>query len=288
MATWTLGDIISKIRNITGTPSSDQLSDTQITTFVNDYYAFTMPFELKEQVQLTFYTFNVFPNQQIYPFSGSFLTDQPMAYAAGFPLIFYTDPDIFFQDWPIQYAQDAVATGNGSSSTFTGTTQAFPIIAGTYQITDGVQVLSDDGTGTLVGNGSGTINNLTGAFTAIFTNPPSLSATIYDFYQAYQPARPQGVLWFQNEFTFMPIPDQVYPIQLQGYITVKQLSNVGDTPTLSEWGLLISYGAAFEIFNDRGDIAAANGIYPIIKRYENVALARVVQDYQAVQSVPRF
>lgn len=287
-STWTLGDIIAKVRNLTGTPSADQMTDTQITKYINDYYGFVMPFELKEQIQLTYYDFPTFANTDVYAFSGSFLTDQPMAYADGFPLIFYSDPDIFYQDWPIQYAQDSVATGDGVTTNFSGTTQAFPIIAGTYFITDGTQILKDDGTGNLTGDGSGTINNVTGAFNATFTSAPASSATIYDKYQAYEPARPQGVLWFNNEFTFRPIPDQVYQIQLQGYIVVNQLTASGDSPTLTEWGQLIAYGAAFEIFQDRGDSAAANSIYPVLKRYENVALARNIQDYQAVQSVPRF
>lgn len=287
-SSWTLGDIINKIRNITGSPSPDQLTDTQITKYVNDYFSFVMPFELKEQVQLDFYEFKAFPNQDVYPALINFLTDQPMAYADGFPLIFYADPDIFYQDWPIQYGQDAVATGNGITTVFAGNTQAFPVIAGTFFITDGIQVLQDDGTGTLTGNGSGTINNVTGAFNASFTNPPASSLTIYDKYQAYEPARPQGVLWFQNEFTFRPIPDQVYQIQMQGYIVVTQLTSSGDTPIFSEWGQLIAYGASFEIFQDRGDTGSANECYTVLKRYENVALARGVQDYQSQQSVPRF
>ncbi len=288
---WTLTDIQTKIRNVTGSPSGDQLSTVDLNNYITNYYVYTMPFELKEQIQLEFLQFKVFPGTNVYDFTdvgGLFLTDQPGAYADGFPLIFYQDPDIFYQDFPQQYATDNVATGDGVTSTFTGGLQNPPIIMGTLYITDGSQVLQDQGNGTLTGNGTGTINYITGAFSVTFSNPPVSSATVYAKYQGYQANRPQGVLFFNNQFTFMPVPDQVYQIQMQGYITPTALVNASDTPTLPEWGPLIAYGASLDIFSDRGDLENYNRYYPILKRYENVALARTIQQYQAEQSVERF
>lgn len=376
MVTWNLLQIISKVRNLTGTPSPSQLTDAQVTDYINTYYTFVMPFELKEQINLQPLNFSLLPNQDVYSFPGGFLTDQPMAYVDGFPLIFYQDRDIFFQDWPQQYGTDSVSTGDGITTTFTGTTQAFPIIQGTFLITDGSQVVNDlgsqvfqevidtgnggaayagvlsffpikpgtfsitdgtetfdddglgvlngnlGGTGTIVyatgvwtvtfntavasgvdifgsyslpngsgvlsGDGSGTINYVTGAFSVTFDAAPASSATIYDKYQAYEPARPQGVLFYNNMFTFRPIPDQVYAATMQGYINQIQFVLGSDTPLSTEWGQLIAYGASVEIFSDRGDLVAYNNMYPIMKRYENVALGRTVQQFEAAQAVPRF
>lgn len=296
-STWTLDDIINLVRDLTGSPSTDQLTNQQITTFINNYYTFAMPFELKEQINLQPLNFNAIPNTDVYSFPGTFLTDQPMAYADGFPLIFYQDRDIFFQDWPQQYGSDQVATGTGSQFTFPGNTQAFPIIIGTFEITDGTQICTDSGNlvtagvpyiYSLTGNGTGSINYLTGAFSVTFTNAPSSSATIYDKYQAYEPARPQGVLFYNNQFTFRPIPDQVYIITMQGYINQVQMTLDGSVPLFTEWGQLIGYGAAVEIFSRRGDIGNVNTYYPMLKRYENIALARFVQQLESQQSVPRF
>lgn len=289
MSTWTLLDIINKIRNITGTPSTDQLTNAQITDYVNNYYAFTMPFELKEQVQLEPLSFNALPNQMTYSFPGTFLTDQPMAYADGMPLIFYQDQDIFYQDWPQQYITDNLFTGNGIISTFATSLQSPPIVAGSCIITDGTQIAQDDGTGGFTGNvTAGTINYITGVFSVTFTNPPAASATIYAKYIGYEVARPQGVLFFNNIFTLWPIPDQVYIILMQGYINPTQLVNNADTPTFPEWGQLLAYGASLDIFSDRGDLQKYNETYPLLKRFENVALGRTVQQYQSQQSVPRF
>ncbi len=287
MSTWTLSDIVTKVRNVTAT-SSDQLTDAQIAVYVNNYYTMTMPFELKEQINLQPYNFAALPNQATYPVLGTFLTDQPMAYADGFPLIFYQDRDIFFQDWPQQYGTDSVATGDGVTVAFSGTTQAFPVIAGSFLITDGSQICDDPtGSGILSGDGAGTIDYVTGAYSVTFTSAPASTDTIYDKYQAYEPARPQGVLFYNNEFTFRPIPDQVYAISMQGYINQVDLAS-GDSPLQTEWGQLIAYGASLDIFLDRGDRVAYEQYYPILKRYENVALARFVQQFESQQSVPRF
>lgn len=373
---WTLADIANKVRNITGTPAEEQLTDNQIFDYINRYYSFTMPFELKEQVNLQPYNFTTQANVDQYSVSGAFQTDEPMCYANGFPLVFYQDRDVFYQDWPQQYTQDQVATSAGTAGPYTGTTQASPIIAGTYFLTDGTQVISDAGqdvvgeiiatgtgaagyvgnfqfkpiapfsvqvsdgvetfrdngggilngslggtgtinyttgafaltftiavvlgtpilanymlvstTGILAGNGTGTINYVTGAFSATFTNAVTTGTLIYDNYQAYQPARPQGVLFYNQTLTFRPIPDQVYQITLQGFITQVQMTTEGSSPLFSEWGELIAIGAALDILLDRGDLTSYNNMYPIFKRYENVALGRYVQQFENAQSVPRF
>lgn len=290
---WNLGNIRIKLRNLVGMPSNDQLSDESANAYINDYLVYTMPHEIKLQIQNQFLDFKTVPSTNVYTFPGAYLTDSPGAYVDGFPLIFYQDPDIFYQDWPQQYNVDSVAAGDGVTINFQGTTQGFPIIAGSYFITDGTQVLQDDGEGVLVdtatsGTGFGTIVYSTGAFNATFQTAPASTATIYDKYIAYQGNRPQGVLFFENEFTFMPVPDQVYQIRMQGFIFPNTLDDDADVPQQPEWGPLIAYGAALEVFADRGDNDNYDRYYPVMKRYENVALSRTIQQYTAEQGVPRF
>jgi hypothetical protein len=285
---WTRADIRAKIRNITGSPSPDQITDDELNTRINDYMVFTMPFELKVQIENQFLQFKTVPGQDIYSFPGGYFTDSPGAYADGFPLIFYQDPDIFFQDWPQQYAVDNIATGDGVTNNFSGSLQSPPIIMGSLFITDGTQVLQDQGDGTLTGNGSGTINYTTGAYNIAFTTAPTASDTIYAKYQGYQGNRPQGVMFFNNEFTLRPIPDQVYQILMQGYIKPQTLDSDSDIPLQEEWGPLIAYGVSLEIFNDRGDAESFDQYLTSFLRYQNVAQARTIQQYTEEQSVPRF
>jgi len=382
MVLWNLSQIISKVRNVTGTPDSSQLSDNQIIDYVNSYYSFTFPFELKEMINLQPFNFFTYPNIDTYEFPGSFLTNSPAVYCNGYRLTYYEGRDVFFQDWPMMYGQDSVATGDGVTNAFSGTTQAFPVIPGTFFITDGTQIISDagatvvteqietgdggavyngtlnlipvipgsisitdgvetftdagglltgdqGGTGTVVyatgvwtltfnsavtngvaimatysndsderilsGDGNGTINNVTGAYTATFNTAPASTATVVCNYQAYTADRPRAVLFYNNVFTFRPIPDQVYPITMQGYISQVQFNNTdadgnipNESPLQTEWGLLIAYGASVEIFADRGDNQAYNEAYIIMKRYEAVALNRTIQQYESQRGLPRF
>lgn len=375
--TWSLFNIRQKVRNLTGTPSQDQLTDFQVNAYINNYYIYEMPHELKVQIENNFLDFKTEVGVDVYSFPEAYLTDSPGAYADGFPLIFYQDPDIFYQDWPQQYAVDNLFTGNGSQVTFTGGLQNPPIIIGTAFITDGVQVLQDTGTpvmtqtiatgnggttysgtlasppivtgsfsvtsgneiftdngngtlssnlggsgtinyasgvwaltfanavltginiigtytlategvGTFTGNGFGTINYITGAISVTFALPPAATATIYGKYQGYQPNRPQGIMFFENQFTVRPVPDQVYQIRMQGFVLPNGMNTDSATPLQMEWGPLIAYGAALDIFDDRGDKENYNRYYQSFKRFENIALGRTIQQYTAEQSVPRF
>ena len=140
------------MRALTGSPSTDQLSQSQVQDYINNYYVYVMPFELKEQIENQFLSFKTTPGVNIYAFPSGYFTDQPGACADGFPLVFYQDPDVFFQDWPLQYAVDNIATGDGTTTSFSGGLQNPPVIIGSLFIvsddTTGLQyVLNDDGDG---------------------------------------------------------------------------------------------------------------------------------------------
>lgn len=290
---WNLANIRTKVRNLSGTPSTDQLTDASVNAYINDYYVYGMPHELKVQIENNFLDFKTIPGQNVYSFPGAYLTDSPGAYADGFPLIFYQSPDIFYQDWPQQYAVQIVGTGTGAAVAFPGTLQNPPLIIGSLFVTDGTQVLQDDGNGLLVdeatgGTGTGTINYLTGVYTATFQFPPAAGLSVYAKYIGYSGNRPQGCMFYENEFTLMPVPDQAYQIRMQGFVLPTTLSIDTDIPSQPEWGPLIAYGAALEIFADRGDTENYDRYFPMLKRQENVALSRTIQQMTPEQGVPRF
>lgn len=307
---WTLSNIISKVRNIVGAPSVDQLTDNQIIDYINNYYKYIMPFELKTQIQLKFYDFYTIPFQDVYEFRGQFLTNQPNAWANGNPVAYYQDPNIFWKDWPAQYAQDPVGTGDGNTFSFSGVTQAQPIAMQTVYITDGdIQTQVDDGIAPL-GTGEflnlatdgtpitfptvGSINYQTGSYSTTFPVAPSIGSNIVINYVALQANTPQGILFwtdpYQDHFTFTlrPIPDQVYKIRLDGFINPTELLDGTDIPSLQEWGQLIAYGASLDIFADRGDSGSRDEIFDLYQRFERVALGRYVQQLDSSRPLPRF
>lgn len=82
--------------------------------------------------------------------------------------------------------EEQIATGTGSASTYTGNFAHIPVRSLTITITDGTQVVQDDGNGNLVGNvtaGSNTINYQTGAFSFKFANATTLNTPITSSYE---------------------------------------------------------------------------------------------------------
>ena len=285
---WTRADIEEKIRNVTGTPFTTQMTDDELVERINNYYQFTMPAELKVQIENNFLDFKTVPGQDVYSFPSGYFTDSPGIYADGFPAIFYEDPDIFYQDWPQQYAQDSIGTGDGIVITYAGTLNSPPLIIGSLYISDDTQTVQSVTDGTFTGDGTGTIDYTTGAYSITFNAAPSSSATIYAKYLAFSGNRPSGCLFFENQFTLRPVPDHVYQMHMQGFIQPPSLATTSSVPLQEEWGPLIAYGVSLEIFSDRGDLEAYNQIMPLFMRYESVALSRTIQQLSSQQSVPRF
>jgi hypothetical protein len=220
--------------------------------------------------------------------------NSPEVYVDGDPAVYYEDRDIFLRDYPEQFIRVPIATGNGGTN-YTGTITQVPIQQRSLSISSGSQTANDvpnspASTGTFTGDVSaaGSINYTTGAFDVTFTSAITSGVEIYAKFISYDASKPKGLLFYQNEFQLRPIPDEVYKISLQGYITPVQFTNGADAPLLTEWGQLIAYGAALEIFADRGDVVGYNALYPLFKRYENVALGRYVEQLQSQRGLPRF
>lgn len=76
---------------------------------------------------------------------------------------------------------------------------------------------------------------------------------------AYNPVKysiPLSIMFYQNQFTMRPVPDQAYTIELTAYRQpVQALIAAGLTgnPELSEWWEILSVGAAKKMFEERLD-----------------------------------
>ena len=82
-----------------------------------------------------------------------------------------------------QNASQSLGTGNGAQANFNGTLGNTPVVAGSVTVTAGGQSLSDDASGNLSGNGTGSVNYNTGAITASFTLAPSAGQNVIASYQ---------------------------------------------------------------------------------------------------------
>lgn len=92
---------------------------------------------------------------------------------------------------------ETAGTGDGATTVFAGSLGYVPVIPSTVEITTVAggndQVVNDDGAGALIGDGTGTVNYTTGAYSITFTTAPDLGEPIYFKYQIDQERNPDAV-----------------------------------------------------------------------------------------------
>jgi len=126
----------------------------------------------------------------------------------------------------------------------------------------------------------GTVNYITTQITVNFPVAPAAGTMINVWAATYQVGRPYNLLFWNNEFTIRPVPDNVYLCEVEAYQTPAQFMNVTDNPTLNQWSQYIAYGAACEILRDRQDVEGVANLMEGFKRQEALVLER-----QAVEEI---
>lgn len=126
----------------------------------------------------------------------------------------------------------------------------------------------------------GTVNYVTTDITVDFPVAPALGTMINVWAATYQVGRPYNLLFWNNELTIRPVPDNVYLVEIETYQTPSQFMNTTDHPILNQWSQYIAYGAACEILRDRQDIEGVANLMEGFKRQEALVLER-----QAVEEI---
>ncbi len=288
---WSLADIRRKVRDLTGRQDSEELSTNRLDEYINNYYQYTFPSEVKLDEQYVLYSFNTSANVKDYTFPKTTYTNvTPPLRLNGTRMDWYQDPTLFYQRFQKEYTTFTIGTGDGATFTFANTLNSPPVIAGSITVTDNTEVFTDNEDGTLTGSagGSGTINYTTGAISVTFFTAPSVSQTIAATYISYVAAKPNAVLFFDNTFTFDPIPDTVYQCEIKAFKIVTALSQATDTPPLQEWGPAIAYGTARSIFADYGEMDRYAEMELLYRQQIEYILTRTVQNLTNTRSIPSF
>lgn len=126
----------------------------------------------------------------------------------------------------------------------------------------------------------GTVNYVTTQITVTFPVAPAAGTMINVWAATYQVGRPYNLLFWNNEFTIRPVPDNIYLCEIEAYQTPAQFLNVTDNPTLNQWSQYIAYGAALEILRERQDMEGVENLMEGFKRQEGLVLER-----QAVEEI---
>ncbi len=90
----------------------------------------------------------------------------------------------------------------------------------------------------------------------------------------YQVGRPYNLLFWNNELTIRPVPDNVYLCEVEVYQTPAQFLMTTDNPVLKQWAKYIAYGVAAEILRDRQDDEGLQNIMEGFRRQEALVLER--------------
>lgn len=281
MAIATLAAIYNKIRQLTGSGTSLQLTDATMADAVNSYYSYDFPAQFRSLKLKDIYTFNTIAGIDVYPFNSEGYTtvDQP-CYCMKREIKLFQDEWSFYGVWFNWQQQQNFTSGDGTIGPYAGTLSSTPIIRSVNNLSTDLDYpvsrvqnllittnvaygntlnVTDDGNGNLVGDCvSGTIDYGTGVITnLVFTQAIPSGVSIQCQYNPTQPNIPLGILFYQNQFTLRPVPDRGYTIELTAYRMPSQalLTTPADlgTPELNEWWELIAFGAAKKIYQNRLD-----------------------------------
>lgn len=120
----------------------------------------------------------------------------------------------------------------------------------------------------------GTVNYVTTEINIVFPVAPAAGTMINVWAATYQVGRPYNLLFWNNELTIRPVPDNVYLCEVEVYQTPAQFLNTSMHPILNQWVQYIAYGVAREILRDRQDMEGVANLEEGFMRQEALVLER--------------
>lgn len=306
MADWTLAEIRQKVRQVTGRFSQDEITNDQLDEYINKYFQYTFPAEVKLERFHTYYEFLTVPNQQSYDLPSGYVNFEPNATIDRLSVLWYQSPDSFYENNPENIGRQTIGTGDGATTLFTGTAGNFPVLPGTTVVTDNTETFEDTNTTYTTGavnmtgslGGAGTITYSTGAVSVTFNTAPADGQDVYFSYIQYQAGRPTAVLLYNNQFTFFPVPDTAYRFRAKAWAntlvttaagnTGVQFVNATDKPLLDEWGPAIAYGTSRDIHADKGEMDAYAEVTALYKEQLAYILKRTNMNLLNTRAAPNF
>lgn len=303
-----IGDLNSirvKFRRLTGTPNQAQITDEQIDDYINTFYQFDVPSELRlAQMKLTL-TFFTEPFKDVYPvdstpglvdFLNNYITVEPPVYIAGNLSYFTQSRQDFFNLYPIPSFRQIVATGDGVTKNFQGILGNVPIAQNSISFSSirnapsalGLVAIDQprpfnnteadlvDESGTVLGE----INYITGVYNFAYINPPGVNEPVQIQCLPYRATLPTAMLFYGNAFTLRPIPNLPYKVTIDAFVKPTAFDgNPLMTPFLREWWEYLAYGAAKKRFEDMADPDSVANIMAALQQQQDNVLSRTLNQY---------
>lgn len=307
MANSTLAAIRAKVRNITRTPSEDQLTTSQLDEYINTFIQYDFPSNLRLFSLRTIFSFYTKPfvdrydtnttdaSSEFFNFKNKYISVHQPVFLAGIQGFYTQNREIFYGYYPqTNTVANIVPVGNGTAGPYTGTLSARPIMQSnaqtnvTFSTTDingNTMVLRDypltESLGllglpnipeTVSPSPYGQINYITGQYTLFFPQPVLASAPISSSTIPYQPGKPIAMLYYDDQFIIRPVPDKSYIINIEADVRPTELLNASEVPELEQWWQYIAFGASRLYFQDTSNYDSLNLIEPMFKEQESKVL----------------
>lgn len=299
----TLQQIIIKVRRLTRKMSESQITNDEIRQYINTFVLYDFNEHLRMLALRTTFTFYAEPNidtystnttnqdSPLYNFKNKYITIHTPIYIAGYQSMFSQSREQFFAIYPMVNSVTSIGTaGDGVTTSYSGFLSNVPVLQNNV-LFDSVDIngngltLVDEPATSTTGilfdpntsfSLAGGINYVTGEYTFTFATPPAVGQAINSQTVPYVPSQPQAMLFFDEQFTLRPVPDQPYRVDMEVYRRPDELLQLGQSPHLAEWWQYIAYGAAKKIFEDSMDPESVATIMPEFKKQENLINRRNV------------
>ena len=315
------------VRRMTARYSPEQMTDTQIDRYINLAYTIHFPEQFKNLKLTKPYVFYTIPNVDTYAFvyENGLVNDPagnpvpgniqitPPVYCQGYILRYFQDKTTFYNRWPKLTVNQQVKVGDGTDGPYSGIIPSTPFLKAQKDIfgniTEAAVIFSafdDTGftfyatdepiEGTETGNivtsenvAIGTVNYLTGSFSfTLDTGIIPENTPIYASVVPYQSSRPTDVIFFNQQITLRPVPQQIYQMEFQISQQPTDLLLDTDVPELDEWYLFICCIASKLIYTDFPDPDGLAYLMPIYQDQLQMAQRRTLRQMGSQRAATIF
>lgn len=132
MTVGVLQDIIEKIREVSASGNSLQVTDTKIIKYINSYYLYDLPNDLRNIKLKDTYAFNTIQGVDTYPFDfDHWSTIEGPVYCGKIQIPLFQNKESFYAYNFNSQKLETFDNGDGTTGPYSGTTQAYPIVKST-------------------------------------------------------------------------------------------------------------------------------------------------------------
>lgn len=272
----TLTQIKQKVRRlvIAGDPSilPDSEIERQINTFVEQDFPFSL--RINEFIERkSFYTSKGIDRYAVD--INTVRTLQGVALSSG-KIMQWTQDYRVFESLHPKIFSSSVMSGDNSAGPYTRQVTTLPLLRKEVVVsatlsTGAVEVLQDNGSGTLVSQtstGTGTVNYQTATVTFTFGNTVDASEEITIQFVPITLSQPYTLFFRNDEIVLRPVPDGVYKIEYDAFIIPSAFLANNQSPKINMWWQYFAFGAAKKILEERQDTESLAAILPAMREQE--------------------